>query len=255
MAHAPSPRDIFMELHTGLPRQSCGSVASTYRALSLIEDRLPPALEIADLGCGPGSSVIPLALKLQEAQFLAVDLYAPFIEEMKQRAVSAGCNTRIAAEVGDMIAPPALKGSLDLIWCEGAIYNVGIEKALREWAVFLKPDGVVVFNEPVWLSPPEIRPEELTAFWTEYPDMTDDPGVRAAIKAAEFDLIDTVDLIEADWWDEYYDPLTVNLKKLDEKYAGEPAATPVLENTRTEIAMRRQHAEHYNYRFYCVDRP
>ena len=32
-------------------------------------------------------------------------------------------------------------GSFDLIWCEGAIYNVGIEAGLRDWRRLLRRNG------------------------------------------------------------------------------------------------------------------
>ena len=245
-------KKMFMELHAGLPRQSCGSVESTYRALSLIKTRLPGSPLIADMGCGPGSSVIPLAKAMTDARFIALDLYPPFVEAAKSRAVSQGCDERIDARVGDMLRPPTPPHSLDLIWCEGAIYNIGVEAGLRAWTKHLKQGGVIVFNEPIWLTPPADRSRELTDFWSAYPDMTDDGGVRSAITRSGFDVIDSFDLPENDWWDEYYDPLEKNLALLETKYADLPEANAVLENTRTEISMRRQHAAHYNYRFYCI---
>ena len=241
-----------MELHAGLPRQSCGSAASTRRALEGVKRWLPEAPLIADLGCGPGSSILPLAKELPDARFIAVDLYAPFITELVQRAESAGDAYRISAHVEDMIAPPADLQSLDLIWSEGAIYNIGVERGLRTWRKFLKPGGLIVFNEPIWLTPPNERPAALTAFWSAYPSMTDDNGIRTAIHEAGYQIIDAFDLPEADWWEEYYDPLEQNLSRLEEKYTGIATALSVLNETRTEIDMRRMHAAHYNYRFYCT---
>ena len=84
--------------------------------------------------------------------------------------------------------------------------------------------------------------------------MTDDEGVRSAIARAGFQVIEAFDLPDADWWDEYYHPLEHNLSALAEKYSDVPEAAAVLEGTRTEIAMRRNHSAHYNYRFYCLER-
>ena len=239
---------IFMQLHEGLPRQSCGSAASTLRALSFVAGDLPPAPVIADLGCGPGSSVLPLASALPDAQFVALDLYEPFIDALKARAEKAGVAARIDARTGDMMAPADKPDSFDTIWCEGAIYNVGVEAGLRQWATYLKPGGFVVFNEPIWLTQADQRPAALADFWQAYPGMTDDDGVQRAIAAAGYSLIASFNLPENDWWDEYYTPLENKLAEMERTYPG----APPLEHTRTEIAMRRNHAAHYNYRFYCI---
>ena len=242
--------NIFMSLHEGLPRQSCGSAASTLRALSMVEDKLPGAPRVADLGCGPGSSVIPLATALPEAHFRAMDLYAPFIDELGLRASKAGVADRIDASIGDMMDPLGDASTLDLIWCEGAIYNVGVEAALRQWTKYLTPEGAIVFNEAIWLTPQAERPAPLTEFWSEYPGMTDDAGVRAAITSAGYRVIDCFDLPDADWWDEYYSPLEQRLPEFEAVYPDAAA----LQLTRTEIAMRRQYPHYYNYRFYAVTR-
>ena len=49
-----------------------------------------------------------------------------------------------------MAEPPVPPGSQDLIWCEGAIYFMGVTEALRAWRPLLRADGAVAFTEPVW---------------------------------------------------------------------------------------------------------
>jgi len=52
------------------------------------------------------------------------------------------------------------KESFDLIWCEGAIFIIGLEKGLTEWRPLLKKDGYIVFSELSWLrvdGPEEIK--------------------------------------------------------------------------------------------------
>jgi hypothetical protein len=36
---------------------------------------------------------------------------------------------------------------LDLIWSEGAIYNIGFERGLREWRKYLKAEGYIAVSE------------------------------------------------------------------------------------------------------------
>ena len=42
---------------------------------------------------------------------------------------------------------PFHREELDLIWSEGAIYNIGFERGLKEWKEFLKPGGYVAISE------------------------------------------------------------------------------------------------------------
>ncbi len=248
----PVQARVFFELHNGLPRQSPGSDASTLKALDIVKGRLPDAPLISDFGCGPGSSAIALARALPSARIIAFDLYPPFAEETAKRAAAAGVGQRIDAKVGDMTAPPVEPGSLDLIWCEGAIYFLGVENGLTAWRRHLRPGGLIVFNEPAWMIPEAKRPKDLKACWAEYPGMMDEAGVLAAIDAAGFDLIDRFPLPDADWWDAYYRPMEQSLTPLEAKYAGrEPEMIPMREG-REEIEVRRAYPDAYNYWFYCT---
>ena len=53
--------------------------------------------------------------------------------------------------------------SFDLIWCEGAIYNVGVKAGLRDWRRLLRPNGHVALTEVCWRKPDP--PAECVAFW------------------------------------------------------------------------------------------
>jgi len=81
----PIQRKVFMEIHSDLPRESCGSDASTLRALASIAEHLPAAPYVGDFACGPGSSAVPLALALPKAKLLALDRHPPFIAETQRR--------------------------------------------------------------------------------------------------------------------------------------------------------------------------
>jgi hypothetical protein len=50
-----------------------------------------------------------------------------------------------------------------LIWSEGAIYNIGFEKGIRQWKNFLKKDGYMVLTEITWLK--KDLPEETKKHW------------------------------------------------------------------------------------------
>lgn len=58
----------------------------------------------------------------------------------------------------------------DLIWSEGATYNIGFEKGIKEWKNILKKNGYIVLTEITWLK--DELPEEIKKHWDiEYPEI------------------------------------------------------------------------------------
>jgi hypothetical protein len=56
---------------------------------------------------------------------------------------------------------------LDIVWSDGAIYNIGFEKGVAEWHRFLEGAGLLVASEITWLT--DSRPAELQQHWdSEY---------------------------------------------------------------------------------------
>jgi ubiquinone/menaquinone biosynthesis C-methylase UbiE len=65
--------------------------------------------------------------------------------------------------VGSMDNLPFQSEELDLIWSEGAIYNIGFERGLNEWRRYLKPGGYIAVSESSWFT--DERPAEINDFW------------------------------------------------------------------------------------------
>ena len=143
---------LFLELYGTLPRAAPGGNEHTVRALESVPGRAPRT--VLDLGCGPGAHTESLARSLPNARILALDLLPPMVREANRRFADAHIQDRVQALVGDMAQPPVPPGSQDLIWCEGAIYFMGITAALRTWQPLLGAGGTVAFTEPVWLVDP-----------------------------------------------------------------------------------------------------
>ena len=146
----PKQREVFFDIHDGLPRQGPGNRHSTERALRLA-GALPPSPLVLDIACGPGMQTMDLAELLPSAKIWAFDAYAPFVEEVARRAQANGVADRVHAFVGDMTSIAFTDKRFDLIWCEGAAYIMGVEKALRYWRSFLQPGGRLALTEAVWL--------------------------------------------------------------------------------------------------------
>jgi ubiquinone/menaquinone biosynthesis C-methylase UbiE len=76
-----------------------------------------------------------------------VDFLPAFLEALKTRAAQGGLGEQIATVVGDLENLPFADEELDLIWSEGAIYNIGFEQGLKDWRRYLKPGGLLAVSE------------------------------------------------------------------------------------------------------------
>ena len=115
-----------------MERQGPGSPEMTLKALSFI-DNLTNQSFIADIGCGTGGQTINLA-KNTKGNITALDLFPDFINILNCKVTHLGMENRVKGIVGSMTDElPFDVDSLDLIWSEGAIYNIGFERGLKEW--------------------------------------------------------------------------------------------------------------------------
>ena len=161
--------DLIIDLHKGNPRQGPGREVDAQRAFAMTGLDPEQDLQMADLGCGTGKQSIWLA-RHTKGHISAVDLFPAFLEVLKNEMDSQGLNDRITCVEASMDALPFGKESLDLIWSEGAIYNIGFEKGIRYLYPFLKNGGSIAISEITWIS--DDRPKELQDFWDEaYPEM------------------------------------------------------------------------------------
>lgn len=245
----PHTFQLFLEVYGTLPRAAPGGDEHTARALSLVPGPTPRT--VIDLGCGPGAQTLSLARALPEARILALDVLPDMVEEANRRFAGAGLGDRVHARVGDMAQPPVAPGSQDLVWCEGAVYFMGVTEALRAWRPLLGAGGTVAFTEAVWLT--HAPPDEVRNWWlSEHPGITDDRGLRSRIDAAGYRTVATFVLPPSAWWDEYYEPMQARVEALRTRLPDDAAAVDVVRSAETEIDMHRRFADHYSYGFYVV---
>lgn len=249
----PIQRRVFFELHCDLPREGPGSRACTERALQLTpfgREASTHSVRVLDVGCGPGGQTIDLARALPSAQIIAFDLHPPFLDDLRRRALAAGVSDRIDVRRADMRAIDMPAGSVDLLWCEGAIYFMGVSAALHAWRPLLAPGGCVAFSEAVWLQPDP--PAMARENWAGSPDMTDMAGLRAIVAAAGYELLgDFVQPNEA-WWDDYYRPLQARVDAIAPRYADDPVARGVVEEAAFEIEAWRRCGDSFGNAFFVA---
>lgn len=242
---------VFFEVFEALPRQGPGNRACAARALALCRD-LPPAPAALDLGCGTGGQTLHLA-ELTDGFIVAVDSHGPSIERLRATVSERNLAHRILPVAGDMARlgqPPA---SFDLVWSEGALYNIGIANALRVCRGLLRPGGRLVFSEPVWRvddPPPEVK----AGFDFDYPAMGNVSGVLAAIDKSGLSLIGRFTLPDEAWWDDFYTPMEFRIQELRGKYADDNESLAVLDRLAREPAMHRRSSDCYAYEFFVARR-
>jgi SAM-dependent methyltransferase len=250
---APTKRfwEIFGEVYEALPRQGPGNRACAARALRLCRD-LPPTPVVLDLGCGVGGQTLYLA-ELTAGPIVAVDVHPPWIERLRRAVAARGLSHRITPVVGDMAHLAFPPGSFDLIWSEGALYNVGIENALRICRPLLRPGGHVAFTDAVWRK--EDPPAEVRAsFDLDYPGMGWTADVLAAIARTGFELLGHFPLPDEAWWEDFYTPMQARVQELRALHAGAREALAVLDQIGREPELHRTYGAYYAYAFFVVRR-
>ncbi len=250
----PEPRfwEIFFEVFGHLPRQGPGNRACAAKALGLCHE-LGEFPSVLDLGCGVGGQTLQLA-ELTSGSIVALDSHAPSIERLKAAVAARGLSQRVSAIVGNMTCPGQPLEAFDLIWSEGALYNIGLRDALRVCHALLRPGGYLAFTEAVWRKenpPPEVK----ASFDLDYPTMGWLDDALAAIRDCGFELVGHFALPDEAWWDDFYTPMEARIVKLRGKYAGDIEASAILDRLAEEPEMHRRHADFYAYEFFVARRP
>jgi SAM-dependent methyltransferase len=238
--------ELFWQLHGGLSKQAPGSDAATLGALAMLEP-IPESPAILDLGCGPGRHTLAL-LRATRGRVVAVDLLQAFLDQLQASALREGLADRLETRCVSMaaLAPPEFPdGAFDLLWCEGAIYNVGFDAGLRDWRRLLRPGGAIVVSELTWLT--DAASAGLRRFWArDYPGMRELAANREAFARNGYRLVGEVVIPERDWWDDYYTPIAERLEAIRDR-RDDPAWRAAVAAYDAEIAVVREGLGDFGY--------
>jgi SAM-dependent methyltransferase len=243
---------LLVDLHRRQFRQGPGGAPETLLAITLSGLSSRSTLAVADIGCGTGASTLVLAKELS-AKITAIDLFPEFLRALEQRAKATGLSDRITTRAASMQERLFEDASLDAIWSEGAIYNLGFGNGIQAWRRYLKPGGILAVSEITWLT--KDRPKQLTDHWNgEYPEVDTASAKLRLLEAHGYAPIGYFPLPERCWLENYYRPLQAEFDGFLARHQGSDAARSIVEAEWNEIALYERHSEYVSYGFYIARR-
>ena len=184
-----------------------------------------------------------------QGKIIGLDFSADFVKLFNQNAEKLNLQNRVKGIEGDMTKLPFSEEEFDLIWSEGAIYNVGFERGLNEWRKFLKTGGYIAVSEASWFT--SERPVEIHQFWhNAYPEIDTIPNCVAKMQNAGYIPVATFILPENCWTDNFYVPLIPVQETFLKKYAGNKAVEDYVALGRYESGLYDKYKAYYGYVFY-----
>ncbi len=235
---------IMVEFFSDLELLGPTDPASTSRAIEIAapsNDAL-----IVDAGCGTGRQTFQL-LQETSATVVATDLHFSMLASLRRLSEERGVADRFHVAQADMGALPFGPESIDLLWSEGAIYNIGFEWGLRTWRPLLRPGGHLCITEAAYFK--DDPPEAVRELWeSEYPAITTQARLEEQVKECGYSLVDSFRLPKSAW-EAFYDPVVQHIEELDEAWSVDHDRRQVLSALRDEIDIFRRYGDSYGYVF------
>lgn len=241
--------NLICDYFSNMKRQGPGSPEATLKALSFI-DNLTAGSLIADIGCGTGGQTMVLGNHIS-GRITGLDLFPGFIDILNSNARQLGLQDRVKGITGSMDNLPFRNEELDVIWSEGAIYNIGFERGLNEWRKYLKTGGYIAVSESSWFT--DERPAEINDFWMNaYPEIDTIPNQVTKIHKAGYLPVATFILPENCWTENYFAPKVAAGEIFLNKYAGNKTAEEFNALQSIEEELYSKYKEFYGYTFFIA---
>jgi len=241
--------DLIIDFHKKAERQGPGSGRDTLKALGFMD--LPAgSIKVADIGCGSGGQTITLAQNIS-GQITAVDLFPEFLEELDQKSKKLGLEDKIVTLAKSMDDLPFPTCEFDIIWSEGAIYNIGFENGIKQWKDYLKVGGYLAVSEITWIS--RSRPKEIEEFWAiEYPEIDRASNKIKILEDNGYTLAGYFYLDEESWVKNYYEPMKARFGTFLERHGHSELSAKVVNDYKAEIDQYFKFKEYFTYGFYIA---
>jgi len=236
-----------IQLHRGLERQGPGDTDYSNYIISQLPD-LPSNPRIADIGCGAGVGTLILADKFRTT-VRAVDFSREFLAELEDRAKQRGLENLVETIECDMGSLDWKPESIDLLWSEGAAYNLTFKGALKAWRPLMAANGIAVISEMSYFTS-EV-PESVRVYWQNaYPTIGTESENSTHAYSSGFEILGIHRLPSTAWWDNYYGPLRKNIESF--KNSDDAIMQSVISETEEEMKCFEEYGEFYGYSFYIM---
>ncbi|MFZ5907571.1 MAG: class I SAM-dependent methyltransferase [Nitrospirota bacterium] len=241
---------LLIDLHRNANRQGPGGDEETEKALNLAAIDRDAPLKIADIGCGTGASTRVLA-RLLNARITAVDFLQEFLDVLGSKAEIEGLSNKIEPLCCSMDSLPFKDEAFDVIWSEGAIYNIGFKKGVIDWNRYLKPGGLLVASEISWIT--DTRPSEIQKHWeSEYPEIDLASSKMSILEKNGYSPIGYFALPEHCWLDNYYRPMQDSFQDFLDRNGDSEEARAIVEAEAREIELYEKYRSYYSYGVYIA---
>ena len=139
----------------------------------------------------------------------------------------------------------------DVIWSEGAIYNIGFKRGVKDWNRYLKVGGILVVSEITWIT--ASRPAELENYWhDEYPEIDVASSKIGVLEENGYSPIGYFVLPEHCWLDNYYQPIQGSFNDFLRRNGNSEGALAIVEAEKREIELYEKNKAHYSYGVYIA---
>ncbi|WP_212744477.1 class I SAM-dependent methyltransferase [Thalassotalea litorea] len=234
----------FMRVFQELERWGPGNEQESLHAFSLVPFTPQHILEI---GCGKGLTTQAIA-SVTNSKITAIDNEPDALQSLNTALISKGLDDQINTVCASMTDLPFPKESFDLIWAEGCAYIMGVQNAIKEWRALLKPGGVMMLSDLVWLSSaPGMQSKDF--FSNEYPDMQTVATRNDQFSQEGFDILHHFSLSEQAWKN-YYQPLKQRAVALKADMPYSQALKDIL----SEVELYEQHLGEFGYQMFIVQK-
>ena len=243
--NAANPIDL---LFAGMDKLSPGDDRlSLYVLRSLPEHRFEV---VVDVGCGTGRQTFVLVDELKTL-IHAIDSYQPFLDRLRHRAKEKNLAQLVRTYWMDMKDIPNVFPAIDLLWAEGAAYNIGFANALATWAKAIRQNGFVVVSELCWLRD-KIPDVVMEFFRSGYPEMQSVEQNIVTAEKAGYKIFNIYALPKEAWIKDYYDILEPRAKTLVRH--SDIAVRDFAVETLKEIGTFKSAQDSYGYVFFVLQR-
>jgi len=226
---------VLLDLFKNSDRQGPGSKEETLKALGFMDLPRNRQVKIADLGCGSGGQTLTLAQKIT-GHLTAVDLFPEFLEELRGKSERLGVQEKIKTLQGSMEDLPFSKGAFDVIWSEGAIYNMGFENGVKKWKDYLTIGGYLAVSEITWIT--HIRPKEIEDFWQqEYPEIDTASNKIKILEDNGYTLVGYFYLAQNSWLENYYKPMEARFEPFLERNHHSAVAKNIVQEHQNGVSL------------------